>query len=47
MFQSQQEAELGSFGHIVLALKSRKEFPSEQRKVNEFRFVAGYPCMEA
>lgn len=37
---AQQIAELGSFDHMVLDLESRKEFPSELRKVSESRSVA-------
>lgn len=32
MFQPQKVAELGSFGHMVLALESRVEFSSMTKK---------------
>jgi hypothetical protein len=39
MFQPQQTAELGSFGHVVLALESRKELPSITKESAEARIM--------
>lgn len=52
-FYPKQAAELGSSGHLVLALKSRVQekglwnFPLELRKATEASMRQGYPCMVA
>ena len=47
MFQPQQAAELGSFGHMVLALESRIKFPSATEKAVEAMNMLGVSLHES